>query len=73
MITLTRFEIEALFDPQHAVPFAEGLNDAEHVTELGAALVDPTLGRESVDEITIADLTGLGAQDIAMAKIVLEA
>ncbi len=54
-------------------PFQDGLIAADHVTDLGEVLIDPTLGRRSDTDITIADLTGLAAQDIAMAQIVLAA
>jgi ornithine cyclodeaminase len=37
------------------------------VTTLGAVLADPGLGRAGPDEITIADLSGTGAQDTAIA------
>jgi len=58
---------------EFAVPFAEGLIAAERVRDLGDVLNDNSLGRKSDDEITIADLTGLAVQDIAMAGIVLDA
>ena len=40
--------------------------------ELGALLGNSKLGRANADQITIADLTGIAAQDIAIAKAVLE-
>lgn len=43
------------------------------VQELGTLLDDPSLGRTAPDQITIADLTGLAAQDIAMANAILTA
>jgi ornithine cyclodeaminase len=35
--------------------------------ELGDLIADPTLGRQSTDQITLCDLTGTGAQDTAIA------
>lgn len=40
--------------------------------ELGAVISDPSLGRSSDDQITIADLTGVAVQDIAIAKAVMK-
>jgi len=56
-----------------AVPFEDGLIVADQVTELGDVLTNPSIGRKNDTEITVADLTGLAAQDIAMAQIVLTA
>ena len=36
--------------------------------DLGAILLDPSLGRKSKDDITICDLTGTGVQDTAIAR-----
>lgn len=54
-----------------AVPFAGGMIAADQITDLGDVLATPSIGRTNDTEITIADLTGLAAQDIAMAQIVL--
>lgn len=40
--------------------------------ELGAVIADPSLGRSSDEQITIADLTGVAVQDIAIAKAVMK-
>lgn len=50
--------------------------DAQRITqsdliELGAVLDDSTLGRIGAAQVTIADLTGIAAQDIAIANAVL--
>jgi len=58
---------------EFAVPASAKLIDAGRVVELGIVLDDPTRGRVSDEHITIADLTGIAAQDIAMAGIVLRA
>ena len=50
---------------------AAGAVHISSVHELGEVLVDPTLGRTSVDQITICDLTGVAVQDIVIAKHVL--
>lgn len=45
--------------------------DPATCVELGALLADPSLVARRGDDITIADLTGLAAQDIAIAKVAL--
>ncbi len=50
---------------------AAGVINTTDLVELGALLENPSLGRKSPSEITVADLTGIAAQDIAMAKTVL--
>jgi alanine dehydrogenase len=42
------------------------------VTELGAILLGDAPGRESADEITVFDSTGLAVQDLAVASLVWE-
>jgi len=49
------------------------LISAQDCSELGAVLANSKLGRQSDDQITIADLTGLASQDIAAARTILEA
>ncbi|MGY5863780.1 MAG: ornithine cyclodeaminase family protein [Candidatus Thorarchaeota archaeon] len=57
---------------QHAL--GEGLiTDSSIHAEIGEILNGDKVGRESDDEITIFDATGLSAQDIAAAKIVYDA
>ncbi len=48
-----------------------GLVDRDNVTDLGAVLSDPALGRRSDDEVTLFDSTGLAIQDLAIAKAAL--
>lgn len=50
-----------------------GLIQSGNVVELGLLLSNPGLGRTGTEQITIADLTGIAAQDIAMANAVLAA
>ena len=42
------------------------------IVELGEIIADSQLGRGSEHEITIADLTGVGVQDIQIAKAVMD-
>jgi len=49
------------------------LIEAESIHDLGEVLTTHVSGRDDDTQITIADLTGLAVQDIAMARIVLDA
>jgi len=49
------------------------LLDHAKLMELGSLLAGSTKGRQHDDQITIADLTGIAAQDIAIANVVLDA
>ena len=52
----------------------QGLIDENSIhSEIGEIINGTKVGRESDDEITLFDSTGLSAQDIAAAKIVYEA
>ena len=44
----------------------------EDVLELGTILMDPSLGRDSPEEITVADLTGVAVQDLKIAEAVTD-
>jgi len=48
----------------------EGVLRKEDVVELGTAISDPTLQRQSDNEITVVDLTGVAVQDIQICKAV---
>jgi ornithine cyclodeaminase/alanine dehydrogenase-like protein (mu-crystallin family) len=50
----------------------EGVLRREDVTELGAVLAGTAPGRQSDDEITVFDSTGLAIQDLAIALAALE-
>jgi alanine dehydrogenase len=50
-----------------------GLVSRDQVTDLGAVLTGAAPGRESADEITLFDSTGLAIQDLALCLAVLEA
>lgn len=49
-----------------------GFLRGKNIAELGAILAGSTTGRASDDQITLADLTGVAVQDIAIAKAVLQ-
>lgn len=56
---------------QHAI--GQGLIDTRDVyAEIGEIVIGDKVGRETEDEITLFDATGLSAQDIAAAKIVYD-
>lgn len=49
-----------------------GYLQQKNIAELGAVLSKQAIGRTSDEQITLADLTGVAVQDIAIAKAVLE-
>ncbi len=53
--------------------FRAGLIHKRDLTELGVILEDPSKGRITEDQITLVDLTGIAAQDIAIATCILNA
>jgi len=62
---------QSLDHGEFATARAKGLIRAETCVELGAVLNGSALGRRRPSDITIADLTGVATQDIAMARTVL--
>ncbi len=48
----------------------DGLINPSDIIELGSAIKNPALQRTSEEQITMADLTGVAAQDILIAKMV---
>jgi ornithine cyclodeaminase len=52
----------------HAIQ--EGLIEEASILELGQVIKDPSIGRTSEDQITVADLTGVAIQDIQIAKMI---
>ena len=56
---------------EFAMAHAAGMIGAADCVELGAVLSGKAPGRRSPQDITIADLTGVATQDIAMARTVL--
>ncbi|OWK25480.1 hypothetical protein AJ87_09585 [Rhizobium yanglingense] len=57
---------------EFAGAFADGLIKSDDCTELGMILAGKAVGRKDPADITIADLTGVATQDIAIARTVLE-
>ncbi|MBM2712913.1 ornithine cyclodeaminase family protein [Mesorhizobium caraganae] len=57
---------------EFAGAFADGLIKADDCTPLGAILSGKVVARRNPTDITIADLTGVATQDIAIARTVLE-
>ena len=51
----------------------EGLIKADNLRQIGAVLNGATHGRDGKDQITLTDLTGIAARDIAMANTILAA
>jgi ornithine cyclodeaminase len=51
----------------------EGALALERVTELGDVIAGAVSGRTGPDQVTVADLTGVAVQDVAIAVAVLEA
>jgi ornithine cyclodeaminase len=49
-----------------------GTLEASRLIELGTLLANPSLGRSSSEQITVAKLVGLGVQDLAAIEVVLE-
>lgn len=52
--------------------YRAGLVLKEKIVELGTLVAKPKEGRQSENQITLADLTGVGVQDLQIAKAVLE-
>ncbi len=50
-----------------------GVLDKKQVIELGNVIADPTMGRSSATQLTVADLTGVAVQDIQITKAVYRA
>ena len=48
-------------------------NSSQKVLELGTILSNSCAGRTSDNDITIADLTGIAAQDIAITRGIIDA
>jgi len=57
-------------EAQHAI--AEGLISESDISEIGAVINGTHPGRQSADEITLFDGTGVGLQDLAVAAAVVE-
>jgi ornithine cyclodeaminase len=64
---------QALDHGEFSAAFQAGEIAAENCIELGTVLAGRGIGRAHHEEITIADLTGIAVQDIAIASSVLDA
>ncbi|MFT3688907.1 ornithine cyclodeaminase family protein [Paenirhodobacter sp.] len=62
---------QSLDHGEFATARAEGLITAADCVELGAVLAGSAVGRRRPEDITLADLTGVATQDIAMARTVI--
>ncbi|GLQ21292.1 ornithine cyclodeaminase family protein [Algimonas porphyrae] len=56
-----------LGEAQHAVQ--QGILSSEQITAIGEAINDPSKGRQTESEITLFDGTGVGLQDLAVARL----
>ena len=75
---LGRASVIAVDDRRQAAELGElhhalerGLVEESEVVTLGALLADEVPGRTADDEITVADLTGVGVQDAAIAALAM--
>ena len=67
-------KIDQCFDHgEVATAQAQGILNTDNIVELGHVLAGTARGRQQKKDITIADLTGLGSQDIAIAQVALGA
>jgi ornithine cyclodeaminase len=55
-----------------AFALEQGLIRIQDLVELGQVIPDPSLRRQSESEISIADLTGVAVQDMAIAELALQ-
>jgi ornithine cyclodeaminase len=55
-----------------ALALEQGLIEIEDLVELGRVIRDPSLRRHTENEISIADLTGVAVQDMAIAELALQ-
>ncbi|WEZ82391.1 ornithine cyclodeaminase family protein [Rhizobium sp. 32-5/1] len=64
---------QSLAHGEFSTAFEAGAIMLESCRELGAVLDGAVKGRQNQDEITIADLTGIAVQDIAITRAILDA
>ena len=72
LLVLDKIE-QCLDHGEVATAHAQGALPPESYVELGHVLAGTAPGRQQNSDITIADLTGLGSQDIAIAQLALGA
>jgi len=64
---------QSLAHGEFSTAFEAGLIASESCRELGEVLDGTAKGRQNEHEITVADLTGIAAQDIAITRAILDA
>ena len=62
-----QLQTSILGELNHAIK-AGLINFESKYNDLGKVIIEPNLGRKSIDDITVADLTGTGVQDTAIAR-----
>ncbi|MCW5696840.1 MAG: ornithine cyclodeaminase family protein [Bauldia sp.] len=70
VFTDERAQSVAIGEAQHAV--AAGLVAADAITEIGDVITGRHPGRTSAEEITLFDGTGVGLQDLAVARVAVQ-
>jgi ornithine cyclodeaminase len=55
-----------------AFALEQGLIEMRDLVELGRVIEEPSLRRRSEQDISIADLTGVAVQDMAIAELALQ-
>jgi ornithine cyclodeaminase len=55
-----------------ACALEQGLIEMQDVVELGRVIQDPALRRRGEQDISIADLTGVAVQDVAIEELALQ-
>lgn len=70
IIVDSRSQCVELGDVSYAL--RKGIIKKENLVELGEAIMDRSLRRNSETEITIADLTGVAIQDLQIATTIFE-
>lgn len=70
-LIVTDLSSQCLDHGEIATAEKKGMLDHGKLIELGSLLANTSKGRQNNGQITIADLTGIAAQDIAIANVVL--
>ncbi|MFA6916856.1 MAG: deaminase [Parachlamydiales bacterium] len=70
IIVDSRSQCEKIGDTSYA--FKKGILNHDRMIELGQVISQPSLGRTSEEQITIADLTGVAIQDLQIATFIYE-
>jgi ornithine cyclodeaminase/alanine dehydrogenase-like protein (mu-crystallin family) len=70
LVVDSRVQCARIGELHHAL--SAGLVDDRKAVELGEIVSGTELGRTSRDQLTVCDLTGVGAQDVAAANLVMD-